>query len=62
MKSRENLLLLSEEGILNSNNESYPKVPFQNASINTGDVWKDRVAIIADKHKVWTFGIIWTVY
>ena len=55
MKARENLLLVSEKGILNFNNEPYPNVPFQNASVNAGDVYRDHVAVIVDKHEVWTF-------
>jgi hypothetical protein len=55
MKARENILLLSEKGILNSENEPYPNVPFQNASVNTGDVCGGQLAVIVDKHEVWTF-------
>ncbi len=55
MKAKENLLLLSEKGILNFNNEPYPNVPFQNLSVIAGDVYQDNVAVIVDKHEVWTF-------
>ncbi len=53
MKAGENLLLLSEEGILNSDNESYPNVPFQGVPVIAGDVYLDHVAVIVDKHEVW---------
>ena len=55
MKAKENLLLLSEEGILNFNNEPYSNVPFQNVSVVAGNVYRDQVAVIVDKHEVWTF-------
>jgi len=55
MKARENLLLVSEKGILNFNNEPYPNVPFQNVPVNAGDVCGDYVAVIVGKHEVWTF-------
>jgi len=55
MKAKENLLLLSEEGILNSNNEPYPNVPFQGVPVNAGDVYQDNVAVIVYKYEVWTF-------
>jgi hypothetical protein len=40
MKAKENLLLVSEEGIFNSNNEPYPNVPFQGVSVIAGDVYR----------------------
>lgn len=55
MKARENLLLLSEEGILNSVNEPYPNVPFQGVPVIAGDVCQGQVAVIVGKHEVWTF-------
>ena len=55
MKARENILLLSEKGILNSENEPYPNVPFQDEPVGTGDVYRDNVAVIVGKHAVWTF-------
>jgi hypothetical protein len=54
MKARENILLLSEEGILNSENEPYPNVPFQGEPVYTGDVYRDNIAVIVGKHEVWT--------
>ena len=55
MKEKENLLLVSEKGILNSNSEPYPNVPFQGASVNAGEVCGDQVAVIVGKHEVWTY-------
>ena len=55
MKAKENLLLLSEEGILHSNNEPHTNVPVQNVSVVAGNVYQDQVAVIVDKHEVWTF-------
>jgi hypothetical protein len=55
MKARENLLLVSEKGILNFDNEPCSNIPFQNASVNAGDVCWGQVAVIVGKHEVWTF-------
>ncbi|ODS33964.1 MAG: BNR/Asp-box repeat protein [Candidatus Scalindua rubra] len=55
MKDNDNLLLLSEKGILNSDNQPYSNVPFQNVPVVAGDVYRDQVAVIVDKHEVWTF-------
>jgi hypothetical protein len=55
MKARENILLLSEKGILDSENEPYPNIPFQGEPVSTGDVYRDNVAVIVGKHAVWTF-------
>ena len=55
MKAKENLLLLSEEGILNLNNEPFSNVPVQNVSVVAGNVYQDQVAVIVDYHEAWTF-------
>ncbi len=55
MKEKENILLLSEKGILDSESEPYPNVPFQGIPVIAGDVCHDQIAVIVDKHEAWTF-------
>ena len=55
MKSKGNVLFLSEEGLLHVDKEAYANIPFQHVAVIAGDVHEDQVAVIVDKHEVWTF-------
>jgi hypothetical protein len=55
MKTKETVLLLSDEGILDLDGQNDSDVPFENASVIAGDVHRDRLAVIAGGHDVWTY-------
>ncbi|MFQ5965414.1 MAG: hypothetical protein ACE5KZ_14150 [Candidatus Scalinduaceae bacterium] len=47
--------LLSEKGILGLDGEPLQDVPFRNVRVFAGDVSKGSVAVIVDRHEIWTF-------
>jgi len=55
MNTQNTIWLLSESGILDLNGSSPPNIPFQNSPVIAGDVQGEKVAVIVDKHTVWTF-------
>ncbi len=54
MRTKEDLCLLSEKGILDGHGEPYPNVPFRNVSVVAGAARQEQLAVIVDKREVWT--------
>jgi len=55
MKNKGSMIwLLSEKGILAEDGSPIPNLPFQNNSVTAGDVHKPGIAVIINRHDVWT--------
>ncbi len=54
MRNKGLIWLLSEKGILAEDGSPIPNLPFQNDSVTAGNVHKPGIAVIINKHEVWT--------
>jgi len=55
MRTSQNQLLLSQQGILDTKGVPLKNIPFQGAPVVAGSRQNNKLAIVVDRRQVWTF-------